>query len=138
MGKLKDVLTKTVEAAFDKVTTPKKRHPIGGEITAKTSSPRGCSVVCIGVSCIDMELCNVSKDKREDKISVFTESKYVPGGSCPQVAIVLAEMGMGRVIAVTKLGKDASGDDLVCACVCDCLFFQGFHSHDVVYSSSFI
>ncbi len=132
MGKLNYVLTKTI-ASFDGVAPPEKQqqHQYIDEKTAKTSCQRGFGVVCIGVSCLDIELCNTCKGEREDKIPLFTETKYVPGGSCPQVATALAEMGVDGVIAVTKLGKDANGDELVCVCVCvlDCLFFKGFQSH---------
>ncbi len=107
MRKLEDILTKTK-------TNEESAIGGGGEISVKTASfPRRLSVVCIGVSCLDMEFCNASKDEREDKISLFTETKYVPGGSCPQVATTLAEMDVDEVIAVTKVGKDANGDDLV-------------------------
>ncbi len=112
MGKLKDVLTKTIGTVNE--ISPSENHVGRTAASMTTSNLRGPGVLCIGVGCLDMELCNASKDEKGDKISVFNEIKCVPGGSCPQVAISLAEMGVDRVIAVTKLGKDTYGDEMVC------------------------
>ncbi len=112
MENLKDVLTKSIGKVNEIV--PPENHVVEATASVMTSNLRGSGVLCIGVSCLDMELCNASKDKKGDKISLFNEIKSVPGGSCPQVAISLAEMGVDRVIAVTKLGEDQLGDKLVC------------------------
>ncbi len=112
MGKLKDVLAKTTGVVTE--TAPPVNDAGRTTESIMTSNLRGSGVLCIGVGCLDMELCGLSKAETRDTISLFNEIKCIPGGSCPQVAISLAEIGMDRVIAATKLGKDAYGDALVC------------------------
>ena len=82
-------------------------------------------VVCAGISCLDLQLCGSSGGGGEggvETIRKFEETKYCPGGSCPQASTALARLGVPGVVAVTKMGKDAHGDEMVrqasCVCVC--------------------
>ncbi|CAM9593342.1 unnamed protein product [Discosporangium mesarthrocarpum] len=70
-------------------------------------------VICAGISCLDMQLCDSTEEGGVETIHQFTETKYCPGGSCPQVATALAEMGVAGVVAMTKMGVDAHGNEMV-------------------------
>eukprot|EP00903_Cladosiphon_okamuranus_P009565 g9107.t1 len=73
-------------------------------------------VVCAGISCLDLQLCGSSGGGGEggvETIREFDETKYCPGGSCPQASTALAQLGVPGVVAVTKMGVDAHGDEMV-------------------------
>lgn len=73
-------------------------------------------VVCAGISCLDLQLCGSSGGGGEggvETIRKFEETKYCPGGSCPQASTALAQLGVPGVVAVTKMGVDAHGDEMV-------------------------
>lgn len=71
-------------------------------------------VVCAGISCLDLQLCGSSAGEGGvETIRKFEETKYCPGGSCPQASTALAQLGVPGVIAVTKMGVDAHGDEMV-------------------------
>ena len=74
---------------------------------------------------LDLQLCGSSGGRGEggvETIRKFDETKYCPGGSYPQASTALAPLGVPGVVAVTKTGKDAHGDEMVrqasCVCVC--------------------
>lgn len=81
-------------------------------------------VVCAGISCLDLQLCGSSGGRGEggvETIRKFEETKYCPGGSCPQASTALAQLGVPGVVAVTKMGVDAHGDEMIRqASVCRC------------------
>ncbi len=73
-------------------------------------------VVCAGISCLDLQLCGSAGgggDGGVETIRKFEETKYCPGGSCPQASTALAQLGVPGVVAVTKMGLDAHGDEMV-------------------------
>lgn len=71
-------------------------------------------VVCAGISCLDLQLCGSSAGGGGvETIRKFEETKYCPGGSCPQASTALAQLGVPGVVAVTKMGVDAHGDEMV-------------------------
>lgn len=71
-------------------------------------------VVCAGISCLDLQLCGSGgADGSVETIREFEETKYCPGGSCPQTSTALADLGVPGVLAVTKMGVDAHGDEMV-------------------------
>lgn len=88
-------------------------------------------VVCAGISCLDLQLCGSSGGGGEggvETIRKFEETRYGPGGSCPQASTALARLGVPGVVAVTKMGVDAHGDEMVrqasvfvCVCVHACV-----------------
>jgi sugar/nucleoside kinase (ribokinase family) len=85
----------------------------GSTGTDGSSLVRGGRIVCVGLSCLDLQLCGSTKGGTSETINTFTETKYCAGGSCPQVASVLAGMGLDRVTAITKVGADSHGNELV-------------------------
>lgn len=72
-------------------------------------------VVCAGISCLDLQLCGSGGGGggSVETIRKFEETKYCPGGSCPQASTALALLGVPGVLAVTKMGVDAHGDEMV-------------------------
>lgn len=71
-------------------------------------------VVCAGISCLDVQLCGAGEGEGGvETIREFAETKYCPGGSCPQTSTALAELGVPAVVAVTKMGFDAHGDEMI-------------------------
>ncbi|CAM9840753.1 unnamed protein product, partial [Choristocarpus tenellus] len=70
-------------------------------------------VVCAGISCLDLQLCASTLEGGVETIQSFEETKYCPGGSCPQTSTVLAEMGVPGVVAITKMGADAHGNEMI-------------------------
>eukprot|EP00752_Nemacystus_decipiens_P010201 g9091.t1 len=73
-------------------------------------------VLCAGISCLDLQLCGSSGGGGEggvESIRKFEETRYCPGGSCPQASTALARLGVPGVVAVTKMGVDAHGDEMV-------------------------
>lgn len=91
---------------------------------AAAASPGGASavggmlvgrVLCAGISCLDLELCGSGGggEGGVETIRKFKETKYCPGGSCPQASTALARLGVPGVVAVTKMGADAHGDEMV-------------------------
>lgn len=71
-------------------------------------------VVCAGISCLDLQLCGSGgAGGGVETIRKFEETKYCPGGSCPQASTALAQLGVPGVVAVTKMGVDAHGDEMV-------------------------
>lgn len=71
-------------------------------------------VVCAGISCLDLQLCGSGEGEGGvETIREFEETKYCPGGSCPQTSTALAELGVPRVVALTKMGFDAHGDEMI-------------------------
>lgn len=71
-------------------------------------------VVCAGISCLDLQLCGSGGEGGGvETIRKFEETKYCPGGSCPQASTALARLGVPGVVAVTKMGQDAHGDEMV-------------------------
>lgn len=71
-------------------------------------------VVCAGISCLDLQLCGSGEGEGGvETIREFEETKYCPGGSCPQTSTALAELGVPGVSAVTKMGYDAHGDEMI-------------------------
>lgn len=71
-------------------------------------------VVCAGISCLDLQLCGSGgAGGGVETIRKFEETRYCPGGSCPQASTALAQLGVPGVVAVTKMGVDAHGDEMV-------------------------
>lgn len=71
-------------------------------------------IVCAGISCLDLQLCGSGQAGGSvETIRKFEETKYCPGGSCPQASTALAQLGVPDVVAVTKMGIDAHGDEMV-------------------------
>lgn len=71
-------------------------------------------VVCAGISCLDVQLCGSGDSGGGvETIREFEETRYCPGGSCPQTSTALAELGVPEVAAVTKMGFDAHGDEMM-------------------------
>lgn len=73
-------------------------------------------VLCAGISCLDLQLCGSGGGGGEggvETIRKFEETKYCPGGSCPQASTALARLGVPGVVAVTKMGADAHGDEMI-------------------------
>lgn len=71
-------------------------------------------VVCAGISCLDLQLCGSGgAGGGVETIRKFEETKYCPGGSCPQASTCLAQLGVPGVVAITKMGVDAHGDEMV-------------------------
>ncbi|CBJ31745.1 Myo-inositol-1-phosphate synthase [Ectocarpus siliculosus] len=95
-----------------------------GSVEAAAASPGGASavggmlvgrVLCAGISCLDLQLCGSGGggEGGVETIRKFKETKYCPGGSCPQASTALARLGVPGVVAVTKMGADAHGDEMV-------------------------
>lgn len=79
---------------------------VGGMLTGR--------VVCAGISCLDVQLCGSGDSEGGvETIREFEETRYCPGGSCPQTSTALAELGVPGVAAVTKMGFDAHGDEMM-------------------------
>lgn len=71
-------------------------------------------IVCVGISCLDLQLCGSGEGEGSvETIREYEETKYCPGGSCPQTSTALAELGVPEVVAVTKMGFDAHGDEMI-------------------------
>lgn len=99
-----------------------QRHASGGATRAPQAGedPGGVGamltgrVVCAGISCLDVQLCGAGEGEGSlETIREFAETKYCPGGSCPQTSTALAELGVPGVLAVTKMGFDAHGDEMI-------------------------
>lgn len=113
MRALEDELEATREGAAG-AAAPEKTGGLGVNGVAAMLSGR---VVCAGISCLDLQLCGSSGggagDGSVETIRKFEETKYCPGGSCPQASTALAQLGVPGVVAVTKMGVDAHGDEMV-------------------------
>lgn len=99
---------------------------IYGAATAEQEELAGMIVgriVCAGISCLDLQLCRSGDTGGGvETIREFEETKYCPGGSCPQASTALAQLGVPGVSAVTKMGVDAHGDEMVRQARCDWSF----------------
>ena len=83
------------------------------------------SIICCGLSCLDLQLHGCTKGAQEEAIETFEGASYCAGGSASMTATTLALLGQ-EVRALTKVGKDEHADVLVgklrrAGVICDCL-----------------
>lgn len=111
MRALEDELEATLVAVR---TEPGPEAKGGVQATQGVATMLAGRVVCAGISCLDLQLCGSGgADGGVETIREFEETKYCPGGSCPQTSTALADLGVPGVVAVTKMGVDAHGDEMV-------------------------
>lgn len=69
------------------------------------------TVICCGLSCVDMELHACSVPQTLESITKFSSATFAAGGSAPQTARALTALSV-RTSALTVIGADPHGDTL--------------------------
>lgn len=69
------------------------------------------TVICCGLSCVDMELHSCNRPKTIEAITKFSDARFTAGGSAPQTARALVALSIPTA-ALTVVGSDPHGNML--------------------------
>ena len=86
-------------------------------LSISNSMSRGGSIICAGLSCLDLELVGCTKSGSDEAIERYDEAIHCAGGSASMTATTLAllmkEQQNEEVHIITKLGPDFAGNTLL-------------------------
>jgi len=73
------------------------------------------SIVCAGLSCLDLQLLGCTQSGAEESIEHYDEAQWTAGGSASMTATTLALItkGLIEIYVLTKLGKDYNGNTML-------------------------
>jgi len=84
-------------------------------ITLTNSMTEAVSIVCAGLSCLDLQLLGCTQSGAEESIEHYDEAQWTAGGSASMTATTLALITKSptQIFVLTKLGKDYNGNTML-------------------------
>ena len=112
-------IAKSITAAAALVTTSSSLHSHNARRsnTNNMSSSGGGSIICAGLSCLDLQLVGCTQSGSDEAIERYDEAIHCAGGSASMTATTLAllmkEQQQEEVHVITKIGPDFAGNTML-------------------------
>jgi len=111
-------IAKSVTAAAVVTTSSLHSHNArSSELTNNIMSGGGGSVICAGLSCLDLQLVGCTQSGSDEAIERYDEAIHCAGGSASMTATTLAlllqQQQQEEVHVITKIGPDFAGNTML-------------------------